>query len=417
MRAIPIILVSAVLGAGAIGAAVTLSPASASSASHDDWDRRPGPDSGRVAILLDALGRTDPVVCELIGDQMGNFWNGGENWSVGRLAGVPTALRAAKDSIGGHITDPRAINRLVAELGATNSCVRRVAGKMLGQSAITAARMNSLLADASATVREAAAYAAGNAELRETRGTLERMIKDREPAVAAMAAWAVGEIEDKASVPPLLEAIRGSDTRVRLAAIWALGQIEDTRVVPDLIATLRDPDASIRAMTADVLGDLEDQAAVAPLERALSSDADARVRAEAAGSLGELSAASSATALGKALSDADLVVRRASAEALGNLDELHTAPPGLTAAVQSPDPELRHHAAGALAEIADPSTTPALIGLLSDSDAELRKHAAEALGEIGTAAAVSGLTRALEDRDPEVRRAAVEALGEAKEKN
>ncbi|HKH91500.1 MAG TPA: hypothetical protein VKA54_06840, partial [Gemmatimonadaceae bacterium] len=77
MRAIPVILVSAVLGAGAIGAAVKLGPASPSAASHEEWDRRPGPDSGRVAILLDALGRTDPLVCELIGDQLGNFWNGG----------------------------------------------------------------------------------------------------------------------------------------------------------------------------------------------------------------------------------------------------------------------------------------------------------------------------------------------------
>src|SRR5215208_1018757 len=277
MRAIPVILASAALGAGAIGAAVRLSPASPPRASHEDWNRRAGPDSGRVAIMLDALGRTDPLVCELIGDQLGNFWNGGEHSGVGRLAGAPASLGAAKDSMGGYITDPRAINRLVAELGASSTCVRRVAAKMLGESAIPPARMNSLLADASPTVREAAAYAAGTAEMGDIRGTLERAIDDRVPAVAAMAAWAVGEIEDRASVPPLLKALRGSETRVRLAAIWALGEIEDKRVVPDLVATLRDSDPAIRAMTADVLGRLEDQAAVAPLERALASDADARV--------------------------------------------------------------------------------------------------------------------------------------------
>ena len=73
MRAIPVLLASAVLGAGAIGAAVTLDSPSIAASPHFDGPQRPGPDSGRVAILLDALGKTDPVVCELIGDQLGNF--------------------------------------------------------------------------------------------------------------------------------------------------------------------------------------------------------------------------------------------------------------------------------------------------------------------------------------------------------
>jgi len=124
MRALTMTVVSAALGAGAIGAAVTLKPAVTSTESAVDHDRRPGPDSGRVAILLDALGKTDPVVCELLGDQIGNFWNSGERGGVGRLAATPASLQAAKDSIGGRITDPRAIDRLVSELSAPNPCVR-----------------------------------------------------------------------------------------------------------------------------------------------------------------------------------------------------------------------------------------------------------------------------------------------------
>jgi len=69
MRAIAFLLTSAALGAGAVGAAVTLNPTAAVSSAHGDRDQRPGPDSARVGILLDALGRTDPVICELIGDQ------------------------------------------------------------------------------------------------------------------------------------------------------------------------------------------------------------------------------------------------------------------------------------------------------------------------------------------------------------
>src|SRR5439155_15752384 len=37
---------------------------------------RAGADSARVATLLAALARTDPVICDLIGDQLGNFWIG-----------------------------------------------------------------------------------------------------------------------------------------------------------------------------------------------------------------------------------------------------------------------------------------------------------------------------------------------------
>ena len=39
-------------------------------AAHPD-SPRPGPDSARVARLFDALGRTDPVVCDMVADQLG----------------------------------------------------------------------------------------------------------------------------------------------------------------------------------------------------------------------------------------------------------------------------------------------------------------------------------------------------------
>ena len=277
MRTISFLLASAALGAGAVGAALKLEPSAPTPSSHHDSDQRPGPDSGRVAILLDALGRTDPVICELIGDQIGNFWNSGERGGVGRLVATTPALQAAKDSIGGHVSDPRAIERLVSELGASSGCVRRVASKMLGNSEIASARLRTLLGDPSPAVREAAVHAAGIGERRELRDALESALGDRTVAVAAMAAWALGEVEDRASIPALERAMRGSEPRVRLAAIWALGQLDDARVAPEVIPALRDADAAIRGMAADVLGELESKEAIAPLERALASDADARV--------------------------------------------------------------------------------------------------------------------------------------------
>src|SRR5689334_19667114 len=102
MRATAVLLIAGVVGAGAIGAAVKMNPAPAPVTEDHDWERsRPGPDSGRVAIMLDALGRTDPVVCELIADQLGNFWWGGDRYGIGRFAAASQTVRIAKDSVGG----------------------------------------------------------------------------------------------------------------------------------------------------------------------------------------------------------------------------------------------------------------------------------------------------------------------------
>ena len=62
------------LAAGlSFGPAITPAPVVVSS-----WDHgRAGADSARVASFLTALGRTDPVVCEMISDQIGNFWMSG----------------------------------------------------------------------------------------------------------------------------------------------------------------------------------------------------------------------------------------------------------------------------------------------------------------------------------------------------
>lgn len=419
MRAIGVMLVTGVLGAGAIGAAVKMTPSPATVSIGHDWEKsRPGPDSGRVAILIDALARTDPVICELIGDQLGNFWWGNSS-GIGRLAGSSAAVQEAKDSTSGTITDQRAINRLVAELDGANACTRRVAAKLLGNSTITGARLNALFVNASPNVREAAALAAANSEHKDAIPALQRALTDQSPAVVAMAAYALGELEDKSSVTPLINLLRSGDAHVRVSAIWALGQLEDSRAIPAIVGTLRDASVDIRRMSADVLGDFNDDAdkaaAIAPLERVLAGDADARVRAEAAESLGEISAPSSAPALGRALSDQDIQVRRAAAEALGDLDDLRTAPAGLVAALSSSDPELRYRAAKAVTSIADPATTSDLIGILSSPDAELRKDAVEALGKIGTQPAVQAITNALSDRDAEVRKAAAEALGEIKD--
>src|SRR5438046_9364896 len=161
---------------------------------------RSGAASGRVATLLTALAHTGPVICDLIGDQLGNFWMGGEPGRLARFDDAPN-VQGAKDSLAGTITDPRAVSLLVATLGAENACVRRVAAKLLGRSAVSAAVLRGLLDNPAPRIRESAAFASGVGERRETRVALEHLLADSATGPAAMAAWARGEIRDPASAP------------------------------------------------------------------------------------------------------------------------------------------------------------------------------------------------------------------------
>src|SRR5438132_2577030 len=61
---------------------------------------RAGADSARVATLLAALAHTDPVICDLIGDQLGNFWMGGEEGRRRRTRLDPSHT-GSSDSVSG----------------------------------------------------------------------------------------------------------------------------------------------------------------------------------------------------------------------------------------------------------------------------------------------------------------------------
>jgi HEAT repeat protein len=406
---------------------------------------RAGADSARVATLLNALARTDPVICDLIGDQLGNFWWGGQPGRLGRFDDAPN-VQGAKDSLAGSITDPRALSLLVATLGADNQCVRRVAAKLLGNSAVSATALNGLLDNPSPRIRESAAYAAGVGERRETMASLQRRLADTATGPAAMAAWALGEMQDPASGPALQGAVRATSPRVRLAAVWALGRFEDASYAKDVLPFLRDVDPIMRATAAEALGqmksprvgaaligaltdrndavrraavsalaDMRERSAVGPLEGLLLNDSDPDVRRECANALGNLSLPRSLEPLARALGDQDVEVQRQAANAIEDLDDVTKAPAALVRATTAPDLELRRHATKALAHIGDPATVQALADRLGDDDKEVRLAAVEGLGEMKVAAAIPGLKRALNDRDPEVRRAAAEALGKTQD--
>ena len=278
MRALSILALSLAAAGGATALRLTAHAGRGSVHMSGGGPGRAGADSARVAALLGALGKTDPVICDLIGDQLGNFWMGGERGGLGRFDDAPN-VQGAKDSLAGTITDPKAIALLTATLGTDNQCVRRVAGKLLGQSMVATSALNGLLDNASPRIRESAAYAAGTGERHETKAALERHLADTATGVAAMAAWALGEIQDPASAPALQTAMHSQSPRVRLASAWALGQFEDASYAKDVLPLLRDADPVTRATAAEALGKMKSARVGAALVGALTDRNDAVRRA------------------------------------------------------------------------------------------------------------------------------------------
>jgi HEAT repeats len=352
----PLLGVVLVLGVGSAATATTVALRQEPSLGISQERRLPGPDSARVAGLLSTLGNVDPVMCEMIADQIGNFWWSDGGVGVGQLDDTRVAVRAAKDSVSGPVSDARAIRLLGATLGHDDPCVRLVAAKMLGNSSADDATIGAPLGASSARVREAGLRAAGERDRPALRARVERMLGD-EPAVAAMAAWALGEFEQRESVGALRKQLSNGAPRVRVAAAWALGQIEDPAAAEDLARAL-----------------------------------------DASGS--------------------DIALAIAAAEALQNLDLEDQGPPpaALVRAVESSDARLRYAALQALFDFEDEALIPVFLRFIRDPEAEIRMQAIQSLGSMGAVAAVPAITRALEDPDPEVRRAAVEALAEIEDR-
>lgn len=345
----PLVAAMILAGVGSVAAATTVAVRSTAPELAAQERVRHGPDSSRVAGFLAALERLDPAVCEMLSDQVGNFWWSDGGAGIGRLDDTRPGARAAKDSLAAPVRDAKAIALLAATLDHADPCVRFVAAKMLGNGEGTDAVIERALGAGSARVREAALRAAGERDRLALRGRVERML-EAEPAVAAMAAWALGEWEQRASVAPLRRSLSHAAPRVRAAAAWALGAIEDASVAPEL-------------------------------ERLLAGDPDRRVRL-------------------------------AAVHALSSFDLEAPVSDALLAATESADAELREAALEAVFDIEDPRLVPLFLRVIRDPDPELRARAIHALGELKAREAIAAITRALDDPNAEVRRAAVEALAE-----
>jgi HEAT repeat protein len=166
---------------------------------------------------------------------------------------------------------------------------------------------------------------------------------------------------------------------------------------------------------------------VEPLLAALRDEEVHRAATVALGELGE----SAVEPLLAALRDEDSDTRRAAAEALDWLSDLHVVE-SLLAASQTLNPDVtrqydrvqylalqlgsanwgaeRRAAAGALGKLGDPHAVECLVLALRHKDRYVREAAAKALGKLGDARAVEPLLAALRGKDWLLREAAAEAL-------
>ncbi|HEY6190235.1 MAG TPA: peptidylprolyl isomerase [Pyrinomonadaceae bacterium] len=235
-----------------------------------------------------------------------------------------------------------------------------------------------LLADASASVRERAALAAGRIGDARAVGALGALLQsDADERVRAMAAFALGEVEsdkgtdalssalaratetsavrarvieaigkiaaampkkDEASATVLggailsaleKEAARGAraDRRIILAGLTAVLRAHPVNPAPVLAKFLSNKDGRIRADALNTLARLRNKDANQQVRPHLTNDTEAIVRANAARVLGVTEDKASLDALlSRALSDVDERVRVSSIRALGTLKEARVSP-------------------------------------------------------------------------------------------
>jgi HEAT repeat protein len=243
---------------------------------------------------------------------------------------------------------------------------------------------------------------------------------------------ALGKIKEAWAMQLLITALESSTNEVRYAAAEALGKIGDTYAVTPLITALKNPDKNMRELVIKALKQIGQP--VVLLSAALKNeDKDMRVAAaEALDQIGwqpdktEIGAfywiakgqwkkcielgESAVKPLSAILKEADGNVRKAEAEALGQIKDMRAVDP-LIAALQDQDWRVREAAACALGQINDARAVELLISALKDQEWCVRKEAARALGRINDARAVEPLIAALTDQEF-VREVVAEALGQ-----
>jgi len=307
---------------------------------------------------------------------------------------VPVLIKALKDidsevrqeacKVLGAIGDTRAVSALIETLTTDESQSVRVAacavlGKLGDPQAVPA--LATALSNGGTEVRKAACAALSAIGDPQAVPALATALSDGSKEVRKAACEALGKLGHSHAVPALTTALSDGSKEVRVAACAALSAVDDPQAVPALLHVLGDSEADVRRAAAEALGNLGDPQAVPALS----------VWAHA----GEHAARNALQTLGQPALDLTQAVAQVAAQ--GTWDILIRA---------LPNEKVREAVVGLGAP-----AVPALIQALGDSDANVRRASAEALGNLGDPQAVPALLHVLGDSEADVRRAAAEALG------
>ncbi len=373
-------------------------------------------------------------------------------WTRRALRQVSQVLRLVGDSKGDDSAamarslaerfDGLTIDRAVVELLRSEEERARTFGARLFADLALVDRYTRLLR--SSTKWSERAYAAqvlGMAGAPAAIPALVEALRDRhedETSVKAAAAAALAKLRDPSAVPLLVKELRFVDERssrdvaealvgfgslavpalLALLAdpadpasrVWAarvLGRIGDPRAVDELIGRLQDRDDRLRMTAAEALGMLGDPRALQPIVRAILRDPAPQVRAHAAGAVARIEGERAVDVLVAALADTDYATRIRALEAFETMRVEDTSP--LETALRDPNPEVRRRAALALERV---GYLERIVGRLSSDDRSTRTRAYAALLEMGQVGLVESVASYVHHASFEVRAIAARACGE-----
>ena len=376
------------------------------------------------------------------------------------------SVRAAAAVSLGALKDERASVPLLTALSDENAEIRLKAAAALGnlKDAKAVAQLSEIVENPLEpdTVRDAAVAALGNIGDKSAEDVLIRALDIRVGNISKNAIVALGKLESETAIPKLIAILEDKQIALdastdalakasaRTKAATALGEIGGMRAAEaiaerlvddtEYIVALEDA-ANRKAIGADDLKrnwswevfvnaakKLDLPAYVAPkmLARAEDEWENHQVRNAAMVALGRCKAADVAldtAQLKLRLVDPDIDTRKATALSVGQagIGELIPELVQIMKGETEIEKDVRRAATQGLGELADETTTDALIAVMNNDDnhVEIRRDASRALGKIGTDKAVTALVEKLTAlHEAQITRGfrldAIKALGEAK---
>ncbi len=171
-----------------------------------------------------------------------------------------------------------------------------------------------------------------------------------------------GMVNDKAALPALMQAARSGDENIRTAALNAMGRVGDASAVSPLLKVAAEEGGAVQAAARRSLGQLHGE----EIEKVLMAAAQGGQVAERIEAMRALAA-------------------RGSSEAIGLLLK----------SVRDPEPRIQAGALGALSQVADAKSLPALVSLMVEAKGESQQAAVEN--------AVMATCRRMDDKDAAAR--------------